>query len=139
VAGGIGISPLFSVFRHFERSRLQAQGGRRCGGLQEVVLVFGARCRAELAFEDEIRAVARRYPSDVAVRFVVPDPPARGGEGHFSAGDALTEGHIASALGARRGGSLCLLCGPPPMIEAAETHCIALGIPPAAVVYEKWW
>lgn len=135
IAGGIGINPLFSVLQNFatclENDTAVAQ---------EVLLIYAASSRAELAFEDEIRDAARAHPSRITVRFIVPDAPEA--EEDYTAGDSLTLEQITGALQSRSLSdqeSICLLCGPPAMIEAAEFHCIALGIKPNNIHYEKWW
>ena len=80
VAGGIGISPLYSILGSFARSqRSHGAASHAEADMREVVLLFGARARAELAFESEIAALARACDQvsagRVRVVFVVPDAP----------------------------------------------------------------
>jgi len=34
---------------------------------------------------------------------------------------------------------VCLLCGPPGMVDAVEAACWKAGVPPENVIYERWW
>ena len=56
IAGGIGVNPLLSILRHF--AACHASGPR----LSEVVVLYGARSREELAFEADIARMAAELP-----------------------------------------------------------------------------
>jgi ferredoxin-NADP reductase len=60
IAGGIGINPLLAILQQF--AHVLKESPMREDIPEEVVLLYGARSRAELAFEDDIRDLVQKFP-----------------------------------------------------------------------------
>jgi len=122
IAGGIGIAPIMSMLRHLHAIR----------DPRAVCLLYGARNPQQLVYAEEISAIERALR--MRTRFFVDEPPPdwTGGIG------AITKEAILDALPASPRECLCLICGPTPMMLAAERHLLAAGVPAGQVVYERF-
>jgi benzoate/toluate 1,2-dioxygenase reductase subunit len=119
VAGGTGLAPMLSMFDH-----LTGSGGTE----QPIRLLYGANSPAELFALDHLNGVGLPLETKLAVV-----ASAAGWEGHV--------GHVTELLGPDlvAGGDVDVyLCGPPPMIEAAESWLLANGVPTGQVHAEKF-
>lgn len=120
IAGGVGITPLMSMLRHAidtEPTRL-------------ITLYYAARTVDQIAFRDELALLQRRH-GQFRVFFAVSDDDVP--EGYFPGfiDDSLlrtTSPDIAHAI--------CLLCGPPPMLQAMKTLLATFGVPDARIRHE---
>jgi NAD(P)H-flavin reductase/ferredoxin len=116
VAGGSGMAPILSLLREFSR-----QGCER-----PVRFFYGARTEGDLFHLDEIRdlPLADFVFTPVTGRFV----------------HEVVDEYLES-LGGRRGVSPRLdvyMCGPPPMVEAAEDVLLARGIDENRIYIDKF-
>lgn len=100
VAGGIGVTPMFSMLQ-----RLVAQA-------RSVEFIYSARSRQDAAFIEAIEALAREH----AVPLTVHLDSERGGPPYLH---GLLEGKDADAH--------YYCCGPTPMLNAFEEACAQLG------------
>lgn len=100
VAGGIGVTPMFSMLQH-----LVAQG-------RPVEFIYCARSRQDAAFIDAIEALAREHHIALTVHL----DSERGGPPYVH---GLLEGKGADAH--------YYCCGPTPMLNAFEEACTQLG------------
>ena len=119
VAGGTGLAPMLSMFDHMTGS----------GGTDQAIrLLYGANTRDELFALDRLTDIALELTTEFAV---VTDAPGWDGHvGHVT--ELLCPEHIA-------GGDIDVyLCGPPPMIEAAEVWLVANGIDAGCIHAEKF-
>lgn len=113
VAAGSGLAPVLAILKD-----ALAQGRRR-----PATLLFGARSASDLYALDEIEALARQWPAEF--RFVPvlsgadPDSTWQGARGHVT--DLLAE-HLSA-------GAQAYLCGPPAMVDAAQSRLLELGLP----------
>jgi ferredoxin-NADP reductase len=123
VAGGIGIAPIIGVLRD-----LHAGADPR-----PIALLYGARNLAQLVYADEIRAMRGRLRLQVQFYLDEPPPEWTGGVGAMDA--AAFRAALAPVDAARW---VCLVCGPTPMMLAAERHLIAAGVPSDRIVYERF-
>jgi NAD(P)H-flavin reductase/ferredoxin len=119
VAGGTGLAPMLSMFDH-----LTATGGTG----QPIHLLYGANAPGELFALPRLAGDGLAITSELAV----------------VAGEAGWDGHVGHVTELLRpelvaGGDVdAYLCGPPPMIEAAETWLLANGVEPARIHAEKF-
>jgi predicted ferric reductase len=122
IAGGIGISPVMGVLRHLHATR-----DRR-----PISLLYGARNREQLVYADEISAIAAEI--NLKTRFFLDEPPPgwSGGVG------PITEESVRAGLPGAPQSCLCLICGPTPLMLAAERHLLAAGVPSRQIVYERF-
>jgi predicted ferric reductase len=123
VAGGIGIAPIISVLRDLHAS----------ADPRPVALLYGARNLAQLVYAEEIRAMRGRLRLHAAFHLDEPPPGWTGGVGAM---DAAVFRAALAPLDAMRW--VCLVCGPTPMMLAAERHLIAAGVPSDRIVYERF-
>lgn len=122
-AGGIGIAPILGVLRD-----LQLSGDQR-----PVRLVYGARNASRLVGRDVIEAAGTSL--DLRVEYLLEEADAgwQGGRGGLSA-----EVFARTLAGWDAGHCLCMLCGPTGMMLAGERELLALGVPAANIVYERF-
>jgi predicted ferric reductase len=111
IAGGIGITPLRSLFQEFSR-----QG-------RAVDLIYAARSDADFALKDELQSLE----NPTAHMHLMPED--RYGR--------LTPELIAGAV-PDIASRFVYLCGPPPMMKAVRAQLLGLGVPDSAVLYEKF-
>jgi ferredoxin-NADP reductase len=119
LAGGVGITPLISMLRH----AIHAEPSRA------VTLLYSARTEADFAFRDELAALARRNPQLcvqlASTRSSSPDVyPGR------------IDADLVRATVPDIAHSICLVCGPLPMIEMMKTVLPGLGVPAAQIRHE---
>ncbi len=119
LAGGIGITPLMSMLRHAVTT----------APTRPVTLLYSARTEDDFAFLDELRMLARRHPQ-MSVRLAT----------HNSTAPEHHPGHIDEML-VRTAvphvvDSICLICGPTPMIESMRHLLAVLHVPEAQVRHE---
>ncbi|HXD15684.1 MAG TPA: 2Fe-2S iron-sulfur cluster-binding protein [Vicinamibacterales bacterium] len=121
IAGGIGITPLMSMLRH----------GLDAEPLRPVTLVYSVRTPEDIAFRDEIRALATRHPQFSAV-LVVTDADVTSADmfpGRITA-------HFLSVTVPDVAHSTCMVCGPPPMIDDVKVMLAEIGVPAGQIQYE---
>ncbi len=119
VAGGTGLAPMLSMFDHLAES-----GGTD----QPIRLLYGANTAGELFALDRLADDGLALATQLAVV-----AGEAGWDGHV--------GHVTELLGPKHvtGGDVDVyLCGPPPMIEAAETWLLANGVEAARIHAEKF-
>ncbi len=123
VAGGIGIAPGARLLRE-----LHARRERR-----PIALIFAARTAHDLVFRDEIERMTDVL--DLHVTCTV-EQRTDGWQGAVGMPDLATIRSAARCRQPRR--CLALLCGPTPMMLAAERHLAEIGIPRHRIVYERF-
>ncbi len=117
VAGGTGLAPMLSMFDHI---------AERGGTDPPIRLLYGANTPGELFALDRLAGDRLALATRLAV---VADTP--GWDGHV--------GHVTELLGPEHGGDVDVyLCGPPPMIEAAESWLLANGVERPRIHAEKF-
>lgn len=120
LGAGIGITPLMSMTRH-----AVAHAPARL-----VTLLYCARTEDDFAFKDELAVLGRRH-SQLRVQLAVSGGPA---------GPSVYPGHIDESLVRTTvphvADSVCMICGPSPMIESMRVLLARLNVPPAQVRHE---
>lgn len=122
IAGGVGIAGLISMLRTMADRR----------DVRPVLLIYANRDWEGVAFREELERLQERL--DLAVVHVLERPP-RGWTGESG---YVTPEVLARSLptGYRR--FQCFICGPDPMMDAAEAALIELGVPPERVHTERF-
>jgi ferredoxin-NADP reductase len=123
VAGGIGITPLISILRYVDQSRLA----------NPVMLIYSASSPSELLFQEEIKATAARNPA-IRYAFTVTHP----GEEHWEG----PVGRISLDIlreNAPEQDSLYYLCGPPSFQDDMATLVGGLEVKESLIRAERWW
>ena len=122
IAGGVGIAGLISMLR------TMADGG----DVRPVLLFYGNREWDDVAFRDELERLRERL--DLTLVHVLERPPAgwQGERGHVDA--ALLARHLPRSHERFQ----CFICGPDPMMDAAEAALAELGVPADRVHTERF-
>ncbi|HEY1302509.1 MAG TPA: hypothetical protein VGF24_03110 [Vicinamibacterales bacterium] len=122
IAGGVGITALISMLRTMADRR----------DIRPAVLVYANDEWEGVTFREELERL--RSHVDLTVVHVLTRPPAQwAGETGFVRADLLTR-HLPS--GCRR--FQFFICGPAPMMDAAEKALAELGVPDARVHTERF-
>ena len=119
VGGGAGMAPILSLIRSMAERGID----------RKAVYYYGARRRADLCFEEELRALEQTVPN---FRFV----PALSDEDWEGENGLITDVVSRSESGLAR--AHAYICGPPPMVEAAVPLLTRLGIPEKHVYFDKF-
>jgi len=119
VGGGAGMAPILSLLRSMAERDID----------RKAVYYYGARRRADLCFEEELRALEQTLPD---FRFV----PALSDEDWEGENGLITDVVSRSESGLSR--AHAYICGPPPMVEAAVPLLTRLGIPEKHVYFDKF-
>lgn len=124
IAGGVGVAPLLSIAR-----QLYAQDDPR-----PVILLYGNRVAEQIVYSDELKRLASREKWQVI--HVLSEPPT-GCEGLAGQIGRDTIEKIFAFDGADEW--LFLVCGPTAMLDAVEGALMALGVPGAQIVSERFY
>jgi ferredoxin-NADP reductase len=113
LAGGIGITPFMSICQYATDKALDTK----------IVLFYANRNPSEVAFKDELDALAKRNPN-LQINYVMSQPPPEwtGPKGYISAD--MVEQMLPEC---RR--YVYYTCGPPPMVKAMQDLVAKLGLP----------
>jgi ferredoxin-NADP reductase len=122
LAGGVGITPLMSMLRH----ALSSEPGR------PVSLLFSVRDERHIIYRDEIEWLRRRHPHADLTVVVTEGPRADWHEAGFLCEEHVRT-HVVDPLG-----SLFMLCGPAPMMDAAKRLLAGMGVPDGHVRQEAF-
>lgn len=123
LAGGIGITPLVSIFRYIREAAPEVA----------VTCVVSASTPSELLFRDLIEQTAACRPLTRGL-FTVTKPNGEPWAGHVGRIDADWLQQEGVDLG-----SLFYLCGPPGMPEGLAREIMRLGVPVSRIRFEQWW
>ncbi|NOQ83233.1 MAG: 2Fe-2S iron-sulfur cluster binding domain-containing protein [Myxococcales bacterium] len=128
VAGGSGITPIMSILE----TALRVERGSR------VTLIYGNRGWDDVIFRDRLAALCDEFAGRLVLDHVLEHPPEgwSGGEGLLS-GDVL-EARL-QALGIQDDGLVrYFLCGPTPMMEAAQEALRQRGVDANRIAEERF-
>ena len=122
IGGGVGVTPLLSIFRHVRDARLPTQ----------VHLVYSVSDSREILFRDELDAAVRNHDNlHVSITVTQPDPRWHGLTGRIDP----VKLHALDVPD----DTLYYLCGPKGMVEDMSTLLHDLGVPMNRIIFEKWW
>jgi propane monooxygenase reductase component len=123
IGGGAGLAPILALLRTLAERGIQ----------RKATFFYGARTRADLCFESELRELERTLPN---FRYL-PALSEAGGDGEWHGETGLitdvVKRHASSMAGAH-----AYVCGPPPMVEAALPLLATLGVEEKRIYYDKF-
>jgi NAD(P)H-flavin reductase/ferredoxin len=125
VAGGSGMAPLKALLEQAQQEDVN----------REVLYLFGARSQADLYCLEEMQALANAWPAGFRFEPVLNEEP-EGSDWQGRRG--LVTEHIADLLGSALSQQHVYMCGPPPMIDAAERALKTAGVDAANIHYDKF-
>jgi cytochrome-b5 reductase len=119
VAGGTGITPMISIIRWILANRIDA----------ELFLIFANKTEADIIFRQEWERAVREHPN-FHCHHLLENPPVGWRQGTGRVTPDVLRRHLPSP-----GPETCIfLCGPPPMVDAAEAMLLELGYPQQAII-----
>lgn len=122
IGGGVGITPLLSIFRHVRDAGLPTQAH----------LVYSVSDSREILFREELEVAARNHDNlHVSITVTQPDPDWHGLTGRVDP----VKLHALDVPD----DTLYYLCGPKGMVEDMSTLLHGLGVPMNRIIFEKWW
>ncbi|UCH36540.1 MAG: ferric reductase-like transmembrane domain-containing protein [Armatimonadota bacterium] len=124
IAGGIGITPLMSMLRHMRDTEADV----------DVILLYGNRAEADIAFRKDLEQLAAGERPRLRVVHVLSEADAswQGERG------LLDREKIRRLVGDRLSGSVCYVCGPPPMADRVIAALRDLGVPKGRIRHERF-
>lgn len=122
IGGGVGVTPLLSIFRHVRDAGLSTQAH----------LVYSVSDSREILFKQELEAAVQAHDNlHLTLTVTQPDPGWHGLTGRV---DPIK----LHALDVPDD-TLYYLCGPKGMVEDMSTMLHSLGVPMSRIIFEKWW
>jgi predicted ferric reductase len=122
VAGGIGITPVMSMVRTLRDDRSKTP----------ITLIYANQRAEDIAYRDELDEIARDIPLTVVHVLADPDD-GWDGEREFVTRELIRR-HVDGTFADLR----CVVCGPPPMMEAVEQALVDLGVPLRQIESERF-
>ena len=123
VGGGAGMAPILSLLRAMAERGLQ----------RKATFFYGARTRADLCFEPELRELERRLPDFRYIPALSDPAPDEEWDGETG---LITD--VVQRRASNLGQAHAYVCGPPPMVEAALPLLTRLGVEEKRVYYDKF-
>lgn len=127
--GGSGITPLMSI----TRTVLEGSASKE----RRVFLVFGNRSEDEIIFDKALAELSAAHPERLFVKHVLEVKGARGGATEGRLEQAVVDAEL-DLLGEKPRAPTYFLCGPEPMMNAAEQALLARGVPSAKIRIERF-
>jgi glycine betaine catabolism B len=122
IGGGVGITPLLSIFRHVRDAGLSTQ----------VHLVYSVSDSREILFREELEQAVHTHDNlHVSITVTQPDANWHGLTGRIDP----VKLHAIDVPN----DTLYYLCGPKGMVEDMSTLLHDLGVPMSRIIFEKWW
>ena len=122
IGGGVGVTPLLSIFRHVRDAALPTRAH----------LVYSVSDSSEILFRDELEAAVRTHDNlHVSITVTQPDAQWHGLTGRIDP----VKLHALEVPD----DTLYYLCGPMGMVENLSTLLHDLGVPMNRIIFEKWW
>ena len=122
IGGGVGVTPLLSIFRHIRDAQLPTRAH----------LLYSVSDSREILFHDELDEAVRTHDNlHVSITVTQPDPVWHGLTGRVDP----VKLHALDVPD----DTLYYLCGPKGMVEDMSSLLHDLGVPMNRIIFEKWW
>jgi propane monooxygenase reductase subunit len=123
VGGGAGLAPILALLRTMAERGIQ----------RKATFFYGARTRADLCFEAELRELEDKLPNFRYLPALSEPAGDDGWDGETGLITDVVKRHASDLTGAH-----AYVCGPPPMVEAALPLLSALGVQDKRIYYDKF-
>lgn len=124
IAGGIGVTPLLSMIRYMAHLRTE----------KDILLFYCNRTEADIAFKDELDAIAGSDSSpDLRIVHILSNP----GENWTGEKGRISGATMKKYLG-DMGNTGYYVCGPPPMMNGVEAALLSSGVADSNIHMEKF-
>lgn len=123
IAGGVGIAPLLGILRQLHNQK----------DVRPTTLVYGNRIEEQIAYREELEALATDH--DTRIAYVLSEPSAI-----WSGVSGIIDEQLIRSLFSSEEHKdwLYFLCGPPAMMETVEKALIGLGVPSHNILSERF-
>ena len=123
IGGGAGMAPILCLLRLMAEQKVE----------RDAVYYYGARREADLFHRDELESLCAEIPSFRFVPALSEVDPGDDWDGETGLITDVVESHEEGfdAVDA-------YICGPPPMVEAAQGLLIAKGVPESRIYFDKF-
>ncbi len=122
IAGGVGFAPIISILRQLALDSYR----------HPVHLIYGNRVETQILYRSEIESL--RAKLDLRVDLVLADPPP----GWSGRTGQITPDMLLACLRIPLHEALYFVCGPVPMMNSVESTLVRMGVPPAAIISERF-
>ena len=123
VGGGAGMAPILSLLRSMAERGID----------RKATYYYGARQRRDLCFEQELRELEEKLPD---FRYIPALSEAAQGDDWDGETGLITD--VVKRLAGNIAGAHAYVCGPPPMVEAAQVMLAAAGVEEKRVYFDKF-
>jgi Na+-transporting NADH:ubiquinone oxidoreductase subunit F len=123
IGGGSGMAPMRSIVLHLAEQKMP----------RRVTLYFGARSRRDLFYVDEFRRLEDLHPNFRYIPALSEPRPEDEWDGETGFVTQVASRHVTGD-----GEKEAVLCGPPPMIDAAMRVLPCLGVKPEHIYFDKF-
>lgn len=126
IAGGSGITPMMSITETLLRSERP--------GL--ITLIYGNRSTADVIFGQRLEALAAKHPERFRIRQVLQAPPSEWAGATGMLDEAVLAAEVRAVAASPN--AEYYICGPTPMLEAAQSVLARASINPKRIFVEKF-
>jgi len=123
VGGGAGMAPILSLLRSMAERGIE----------RKATYYYGARQRRDLCFEKELRDLEATLPN---FRFIPALSEAAPDDAWDGETGLITD--VVERLAGNLAGAHAYVCGPPPMVEAAQVMLAAAGVEEKRIYFDKF-
>jgi propane monooxygenase reductase subunit len=123
VGGGAGMAPILSLLRAMKDRAIE----------RKATFYYGARTVADLCFVDELRELETSLPGFRFVPAISEPAEGDGWDGETGFVTDVVKAHESDLAKAH-----AYVCGPPPMVEAAQVVLGNLGVPEKRIYFDKF-
>lgn len=124
IGGGCGMAPIRSILLYLSEQKMP----------RNVIYFFGARATQDLFFSEEMRKLEKRFPNFKYVPALSEPKPEDKWRGEVGLVTHVVEKHLTG----KSDSEAYLLCGPPPMIDAAIRILSRKGVKPEDIYFDKF-
>ena len=123
IGGGAGMAPILSLLRSMAERGID----------RKATYYYGARQRRDLCFEKELRGLEETLPD---FRFIPALSEASADDAWDGETGLITD--VVKRLAGDMSGAHAYVCGPPPMVEAAQVMLAAAGVEEKRIYFDKF-
>jgi propane monooxygenase reductase subunit len=123
VGGGAGMAPILCLLRSMAERGID----------RKATYYYGARQRRDLCFEQELRELEEKLPD---FRYIPALSEAAPGDDWDGETGLITD--VVKRLAGNLAGAHAYVCGPPPMVEAAQVMLAVAGVEEKRIYFDKF-
>ncbi|XP_057294089.1 oxidoreductase NAD-binding domain-containing protein 1-like isoform X2 [Hydractinia symbiolongicarpus] len=137
IGAGVGINPLYSVFKHISEVHECNKDVKKCFG--QTTMLYTATSLKELIFKDDMDLITSSHDKMTSFYFVTRET---GLNNKNIIERRITEEDLSDAVKSTTSdipNLIAYLCGPEPMMLSMKGALVKLGLHEDNIRYESWW